>query len=346
VLFNVKTSLSVLFVVAFLLAVILTPLISKFAAYKNIFDQPGLHKNHIKPKPILGGMAIYTGFALTLLMFLDLDDKLISMIIGTLVLVITGLLDDLYDLKPIVKLMGQTLAASIVVIWNKQLYVFMVDYFERFFIPHYIVLALIIIWIVLIINAFNMIDGLDGLAAGTAAIIFFAMAVLSIMNNGNPNILGVQLIALGACLGFLIYNFYPAKILMGDTGSMLLGFLIANAHLFTIKYPFDSSLVLGSIFILAYPALDITFAIYRRLCLRRSIFKADRGHIYHLLLNSGFSECKTVVILYIVNAVFAIIALLLLSLNIKPVMLLYVGLFTAICVVVIFMKMMKMSEGN
>jgi UDP-GlcNAc:undecaprenyl-phosphate/decaprenyl-phosphate GlcNAc-1-phosphate transferase len=333
-----------LLIVAFILAAVLTPLISKFATINNIVDQPGSHKIHLKPKPLLGGLAIFAGFAATLLLFLDLDDKLISMVIGTLVLVITGLLDDLFDLRPIIKLTGQTLAATIVVLWNKHLYVFLIEYFERFYMPHYVVLALIIIWIVLIVNAFNMIDGLDGLAAGTAAIIFAAMAALSIMNSGNPNILGVQLIALGACLGFLVYNFYPAKIFMGDTGSMLLGFILANTHLFTIKYPFDASLVLGSMFILAYPALDISFAIYRRLCLRCPIFKADRGHIHHLLRSLGFSVRKTVIIIYIANLFFASLALVLLGFDLAPQMLFFIGLLTFLFVILLFRRLLKINE--
>jgi len=313
-----------LFSVALLLAAISTPIISKFAVSKNIVDQPGNHKIHKKPKPLLGGVAIFVGFATALFLFLDLDEKLISMVIGTLVLVVTGLLDDLFDLRPVIKLTGQTLAATIVVLWNKHLYVFMIEYFERFYIPHYVVIALIIIWIVLIVNAFNMIDGLDGLAAGTAAIIFAAMAALSIMNNGNPNIL----------------------IFMGDTGSMLLGFILANTHLFTIKYPFDASLVLGSIFILAYPALDISFAIYRRLCLRCPIFKADRGHIHHLLRSLGFSARKTVILIYMANLFFASLALLLLGFDLGPQILFFIGLLTIIFVILLFRSYLKLASQH
>jgi len=208
-----------LFLISFTLAALATPIISKFAYSNKIVDQPGLHKTHFKPKPLLGGLAIFIGFSVTMLYFLDVDDKLLSLSAATVVLILTGLLDDIYNLKPLHKLTGQTISALIVVLWNRGLFVFMLDYFERFYIPNVIVLIMITGWIVLMINAFNLIDGLDGLAAGAASIIFLAMAVLSWLTGGNPNILGVQLIGLGACLGFLIFNFNPAKIFMGDTGN-------------------------------------------------------------------------------------------------------------------------------
>ena len=334
------------FIISFVLAAIATPLASKVAVRNDIIDRPGFHKTHSKPKPLLGGLAIFIGFAATLLLFLDVDEKLISLVTATVVLLATGLLDDIYDLKPILKLAGQTAAASIVVLWNGHLFSLMLDYFNRFYIPGFIVFILIIGWIVLMVNAFNLIDGLDGLAAGTAAIIFLSMAILSLLTGGNPNILGVQLIGLGACLGFLIFNFYPAKIFMGDTGSMLLGFILATTHLFTIKYPFSSQLVLGSIFIFAYPALDITYAIFRRLCNRNPLFKADRGHIHHILRSFGFSVPKTVLILYTVNAAFAVIALILLILDIRPTILILIGSITAFGVVIIFNRLLKISEQN
>jgi len=331
---------------AFILSILATPLFSKLALKQNIVDLPGAHKTHLKSKPLLGGLAIFIGFAVTLVLFLDVDNKLLSLVIGTAVLVITGLLDDIYNLRPVLKLLGQTLSASIVVLWNAHLYTFMIAYFARFYLPEYIVLALIIGWIVLIINAFNLIDGLDGLAAGTAVIILAAMAVLSVMTGGNPNILGVQLIALGACLGFLVYNFYPAKIFMGDTGSMLLGFILANTHLFTIKYPFDTALVLGSMFIFAYPALDISFAIYRRLCLRCPIFQADKGHIHHVLRSLGFSVRKTVIILYLFNFCLSAMGVILLGLNLQPRILFVIGVVTAIAIGLLFRWLFMISERN
>jgi len=336
----------IIFLISFALVAAATPMVSRVAVINKIIDHPGLHKTHLDPKPLLGGLALFFGFALTILLFLDLDEKIITLGTATVILLVTGLLDDIYDIHPFFKLTGQTVAASIVVLGNIYLYRFMLDYFSHFNIPEYIVLGLLIGWVVLIINAFNLIDGLDGLAVGTAAIIFLAMTVLSIITGGNPNIIGVQLIGLGACSGFLLYNFNPAKIFMGDSGSMLLGFILATTHLFTIKYPFSAALVLGSIFIFAYPALDIAFAIYRRLFNRRSIFKADKGHIHHVLMSLGFSVRKTVLIIYLANVIFAILAVLLLSLDISPLFQMIIGILTALFVILLFRKLTLISLRN
>ena len=335
-----------LFFISFLVSAVATPIASKIALKTDIVDKPGSHKTHLKPQPLLGGLAIFVGFAATVFFFLDVDDKLISLVVATMVLVVTGLLDDIYNLKPLVKLGGQTAAAVIVVIWNKGLYHVLIDYFEQFGIPAFVVLFLIIGWIVLMVNAFNLIDGLDGLAAGTATIILVAMIAISLIGGVSPNMLGVQMIALGACLGFLVFNFNPAQIFMGDTGSMLLGFVLANIHLFTIKYPFDASLVIGSMFIFAYPALDLSFAIYRRLCHHCPVFQADRGHVHHILRSLGYSVRKTVFIIYGVNLFFAAIAVILLSLHIPARMLIVIGVATALSIIIVFRKLLKISERN
>ena len=332
-----------LFLVSLGGVVVVTPIVSKIALQTKIIDQPGQHKTHHKAKPLLGGLAIFTVFALTLIFFLPVDDKLLSLVLSTSVLVITGLFDDIYNLKPLIKLTGQTAAAIVVVLLNAHLFRFMVEYFAHFYIPALIVFVLIIGWVVMMINAFNLIDGLDGLAAGTAAIIFLAMAVLSFLEGGRPNILGVQLIGAGACLGFLLFNFNPAKIFMGDTGSMLLGFILVTTHLFTIKYPFSSQMVLGSMFILAYPVLDITYAIYRRIRNNRSIFKADKQHIHHLLLKMGLSMKKTVLIIYGMNIIFAGFAVILLIIQIPSWVLLLAWIATISGVIILFRKLILIS---
>lgn len=335
-----------LFVISFFIALIATPVASGIALKNKIIDLPGLHKTHTKAKPLLGGLALFAGFAVTVFLFLDLDDKLLSLVVATLLLVITGLLDDIYNLKPLLKLGGQTAAAAIIVLWNAKSYHILLDYFDRFNIPDLVILVLIIGWIVLMVNAFNLIDGLDGLATGTAAIIFMAMIAITVIGGVTANMLGVQLIGLGACLGFLIYNFNPARIFMGDAGSMLLGFILANAYLFTINNPFSVSLVLGSLFVFAYPAFDLAFAFYRRICHKSPIFKADRGHIHHVLRSLGFSVRKTVLILYAVNLFFAVLAVLLLSLNIHPWTLIIIGLATVIGVMIAFRKLLQISIRN
>ena len=336
----------VLFSIPFAGTIILTPLITKIALYLKIIDSATQHKTHNEPKPLLGGLGIFVCFSATVILFLPVSDKLLPLVFATVIISLIGILDDIYNLKPLLKLLGQTAAASIFVLWDISLYRVLLDYFARLYLPNVFVLILIIGWIVLMINAFNLIDGLDGLAAGTAAIIFLAMAVLSLLEGGRPSILGIQLAGLGACLGFLVFNFHPAKIFMGDTGSMLLGFVLAAAHLYTIKFPFSAQLVLGTMFIFAYPALDIAYAIFRRLLKGVSILQADQGHIHHVLLSLGFSVRKTVLTIYLINIIFASLAVLLLSINIATPYLFMIYIITAILIILLFNKLFSISRQN
>jgi UDP-GlcNAc:undecaprenyl-phosphate/decaprenyl-phosphate GlcNAc-1-phosphate transferase len=335
-----------LLIIPFIGVILITPLIIKYALNKNFVDQPGQHKTHVKPTPLLGGVSIFICVALTALFFLPVDDKILSLIIASVVLVITGLIDDLFNLKPLLKLFGQTIAASIVILWDISIFDGLINYFGQFSIPGFIVIGFIIGWIVLITNAFNLIDGVDGLSVGTAAIIFLAMAGLSFIEGGRPNIFGIQLIGAGACLGFLFYNFNPAKIYMGDTGSMLLGFILATVHLYVIRVPFSGQIILGSLFIFAFPVLDISYAIYRRLCKRCPLFQADKGHIHHILLSQGLSVRKTVIILYLISIVFAIIAISLLSLSIPARIILIIALLSSFSVMLLFWRLTKISSRN
>jgi len=337
---------AILFLASLVGVLVLTPLLAKFALFKDIVDKPGMHKIHRRDKPLLGGLGLFLCFAGIILVALPLDDKLISLVAATVILTVTGLIDDIYDLKPLYKVFGQAAAAVIVVLWNAHLFRFMIEYFADFFLPAGVVLFLIIGWLVLMINAFNMIDGMDGLAAGTAAIIFLAMALLSAIEGGTPNVHAVQLIGAGACLGFLVFNFNPAKVFMGDTGSMLLGFILATTHLFTIKYPFDAQLVLGSMFIFAYPALDVGYAMYRRLRKRSPMLKADKGHIHHVFLSLGYSVRKTALIIYGANIIFALLAVVLLSVDIPSPSLLIIWIITALGVITAFAKLTALSEAN
>jgi UDP-GlcNAc:undecaprenyl-phosphate/decaprenyl-phosphate GlcNAc-1-phosphate transferase len=257
--------------------------------------------------------------------------------------VATGVLDDLYNLKPLFKLAGQTAAAAIVVVGNMGHFNVLLDYFNQYHIPGFVTMLLITGWIVLMINAFNLIDGLDGLAAGTAVLILVSMAAISLY-RGSLALLGFELLVLGAILGFLLFNFQPARIFMGDTGSMLLGFLLSLLYLFSLVEPVSASLILGSAFIFAYPALDVSFAIYRRLRRRGSILLADRGHIHHLLLRLGFSVRQTVAILYSVSIFFGAAAVLLICVSLPPAITLAVGAATAAGVFFLFRYLNRLGS--
>ena len=156
--------------------------------------------------------------------------------------------------------------------------------------------------------------------------------------------MALQLIGLGACTGFLIFNFNPAKIFLGDTGSMLLGFILATTHLYTIKYPFSAQLVLGSMFIFAYPALDISYTIFRRIYNKVPVFQADQGHIHHVLLSLGFSVRKTVLLIYLANIIFASIAIISLAIDIQTQYVFIIGIITLLLVVFLFKRLLMISR--
>ncbi|MEW5785699.1 MAG: MraY family glycosyltransferase [Bacillota bacterium] len=318
------------FVVPLAISFVSTPLLSSIAKKNGITDNPGLHKTHHEPKPLLGGLSIFLAVVIGSLCLLPVTARLFSGLVGAAILAITGLLDDVYNLKPHYKMAGQAAAASVVVLYNREAYGVLVNYFERFYLPEALTLALIIGWIVLMVNAFNLIDGLDGLAIGTAVIIAGALTAVSVINGAGGRQLAVQLICLGAFLGFLPYNFNPARIFLGDTGSMLLGYLLASLHLFAITEPFSSSLVLGSAFIFAFPAVDVTYAICRRLKNRRSIFGADQGHIHHLLRRLGLSVRRAVLLLYAVSIFCAALAVFLLSAAVHPAYVLALGIIISL----------------
>lgn len=332
-----------LFLISLIISFFSTLLISKLALKKGVLDRPGAHKLHHEPKPVLGGLGIYLAGVITLLIFYPLTPGVIAVITAVSLLAATGVLDDLYNLKPLYKLAGQSAAAVIVLLGNAERFRVLVDYFNRYYIPGFLTLLLITGWIVLMINAFNLIDGLDGLAAGSAVLILGSMVVISVL-RGNVGLLGLQLLVLGACLGFLPFNFQPAKIYMGDTGSMLLGFLLSVLYLFSIVEPFSVSLVLGSAFIFAYPALDVSFAIYRRLRRRVSIFQADRGHIHHLLLRLGLSVRQTVLILYSVGIFFGAVSVLILYVSLPSYFTLALGCATAVGIFFLFRYLNRLGS--
>ncbi len=335
-----------MYITSLVVTLILVLPVSKLAYKLDIVDRPGLHKTHSGIKPLLGGLAIFAGITFAMLVFSNASTMRLTLFIAMLILLITGLIDDIYNIKPLQKMAGQTAAATIVVIFNLPYYHLFFEFFERFYMPAPVIIFLIISWIVLMVNAFNLIDGLDGLAAGTAAIIFTTIALITLLNSGSSTIIALQVICTGACVGFLIFNFNPARIFMGDTGSMLLGFLLATTFLLSLNSTLNGSLIMGSIFIFAYPALDVIFAIIRRLRNRTSIFAADKSHIHHVLMSLGFSIRKTVIIIYMISILFSIMAVALLSMKLGTAVIISIGLITFAFTLTLFRYLTVISRRN
>lgn len=298
---NIKILLMVL--TSFIFVACIIPFIKKIAIHVGALDIPNKRKVHTKPMPRLGGLGIYLGFLLGYMLFGTPSDIMNSVLIGSFIIVITGVIDDIKPLKASVKFIGQLIAACIVVFYGGlvmyNITAFGIDlHFGIFAYP------LTLFFILGCINCINLIDGLDGLAGGISAIYFLTIGVIATIQGkiGLDSVL--TFVMLGSTLGFLIHNFYPAKIFMGDSGSMFLGFIIAVIALLGFKNVTMTSLIIPFL-VLAIPILDTLFAIIRRLLKGESISTPDKFHIHHQLLKKNFSQKTTVLIIYFVDLLFA-----------------------------------------
>ncbi len=275
-----------------LIALWVTPLILKIAIKAKIFDSPGQHKKHKNPTPQLGGIALYIAFLIPISLYLPLTPPVVALLFGATLIVFLGVLDDLLGTKAWIKLIGQitiafiTYQAGIRIEWisNPLGGMFNLDWYS---------LPLTLLWIVGITNAVNLMDGVDGLASGISAISSGFLAIIAFQTN-QP-IAGLLLLTLlGANLGFLKFNFAPAKIFMGDSGSMLLGYLLATISILGV---FKSTAIISLLFpilTLGIPISDTLYSIFRRYKNKQPIFQADNGHFHHRLLDYGLTPRQVV----------------------------------------------------
>lgn len=292
--------------VSVIISFLLTPLIKKVAFKIKALDIPkDARKIHKEPIPLLGGIAIYISFGLTMILKKGtLDKSDVGILIGATIIVIGGLIDDLKDLRPRFKLLFQIGAAAILIFFGVNI----ISITNPFPIGNlyldlgYWSIPLTIIWVVGITNALNLIDGVDGLAAGVAFICSATIFVIAVLNGRREAALLTAVLS-GSIFGFLPYNFNPASIFMGDTGSQLLGFLLAAISLEgTIKSATTFAIAVP---ILAFglPIYDTLFAMIRRKVNGKPIMQADRGHLHHRLLDMGLSQKQVVIIMYLISIV-------------------------------------------
>lgn len=297
---NFQNIISIL-LVTFISTIVLVPIIKKIAVHIGAMDIPNERKVHKNVMPRLGGLAIFISFLIGYIWFGQITTQMIGILIGSFIIILLGIFDDIKPIKAKYKFIVQILAASVAVFYGN---IYIPDlsafgFYINFGIFGY---PLAIFFIVAIINAINLIDGLDGLAAGTCSIYFLTISVLALLltNVGGLDST-LSLIMLGATLGFLVFNFNPASIFMGDTGSMFLGYMIAIISLLGFKAATLTSLIIP-ILILFLPILDTVFAIIRRILKGESIGVADNEHVHHQLLRLNKSPKKTVLIMYGINA--------------------------------------------
>lgn len=307
------------FVISTIISLLMTPVAKKIAIRVGAVDIPKDNRRvHNKPIPSMGGIAIYISVVITALLFLKIDKALISILIGGTIIFISGLIDDLRDISPRTKLAFQIIAAIVLIFGGIKIDAITNPFTKTsnliglngFAIP------ITIFWVVGITNTLNLIDGLDGLAAGVAMIASLSFLFVANKLHSSP-VMVMSAIVAGSCLGFLPYNFNPAKIFMGDTGALFLGFMLAALSIEGVMKSVATIAVIVPIIILGVPIFDATFAIFRRLLNGRSIAEADKGHLHHRLLKLGLTQRQTVLILYTISAVFGICAILIAKANSK-----------------------------
>ncbi len=296
-----------LLILSAVISFIIAPLFMRLSYRFGFVDYPNHRKQHERPMPFSGGVSILVSFVITVIIAQPVEREYIPIILGGTLIVILGIIDDKYDLKPSIKFLGQLVVISIPIFFG-----IIIDTINPFGITmNFGVFAIpfTFLWISVIINAINLIDGLDGLAAGVSVIALSSIAFIGILQN-NIFVMMISVILIGSTLGVLYYNFNPAKLFLGDNGSMLLGYVLGvlsilgfkNVTFFSILFP---------IIILGVPFIDITFAAVRRYREGVSLTRADRGHLHHKLQYIGFSHRESVILIYFMATLFAVASVIL-----------------------------------
>lgn len=324
------------FLIAAVAAVLLTPLVIRLAFRTGALDAPDARKVHKKPIPRIGGLAIYAAFMISMLFLLEtseipeeLAQGVIGLFIGGSLIVALGLWDDYVSLPAKVKLLGQIFCA-----WAAVAFGVRIDFITSFsgevaYLYDYVTIPLTIFWMVGITNTVNLIDGLDGLAAGVATIASLTICLVAL----RMDILVVAIVTAalaGAAFGFLFYNFNPAKIFMGDTGSMFLGFMLSGISVVGVMKSAAIVALVVPILALGLPILDTTFAIVRRWLAGEPIMKPDKGHLHHRLLNLGFTQRQAVLLMYVISAVLGSGAIVMTAVSPRTALLILAGMIVAV----------------
>ena len=299
-------------IIALLASFLLTPYVKKLAFRIGAVDRPDKRKVHTHIMPRLGGLAIYLATVLAVVLCVPLTKDILGILLGGTWIVILGILDDKYSLPAKGKLLGQIVGACILCLFDIRIE-WLNNPFGGYFYLEYLSIPFTIFWVISFINVVNLIDGLDGLAAGVTAIASLAIAYVAYIHGNQFGFLIVcaaMMAVAGGCIGFLPYNFYPARIFMGDSGSLFLGFMIA---VLSVVGPLKRSTMVAvviPVLVLGIPIFDTFFAIFRRVINRRPIMQADKGHLHHHLIASGYGQRRAVLMLYGISAIMGMAAVL------------------------------------
>jgi UDP-GlcNAc:undecaprenyl-phosphate/decaprenyl-phosphate GlcNAc-1-phosphate transferase len=325
------------FLIAFIVAFSSTPISRKIAFKLGAVDVPKDDRRmHKKPIARLGGLSIVAGFLVSLFFYVvgigedfmigEFNSGFLFVVMSILIIAFTGIVDDTKGIRPWMKLFLQILAAALIVYGaNIRIFNLTNPFVEEgmYVLDNTVSYVVSILWLVGITNAINLIDGLDGLAAGVSAISSFALFFVALITE-NYFTAGLTIILAGASLGFLPYNFNPAKIFMGDTGSMFLGFTLGVISIQGTFKSFAFISIVIPVIALGLPLFDTTFAILRRMIQGKPIMQADRGHLHHRLIDMGLSQKQSVLVLYTASA----------TLGLSAIVLAHKGLLIAITMVI------------
>ena len=295
------------FFLALVVAWAVTPVAGELARRLGAMDEPEARKIHAVPTPRMGGVAIFFGIIIPSLLLLTNEGALRGVLVGASLITLVGVLDDVRGLRPLLKLGLQVGVAVILVLYGVRV--------ETLTIPGVGILVLgwvgipfTILWVVTLMNIVNFIDGMDGLAAGVCAISSVTFAIIAV-SLGRYDMGILAAVVAGSTLGFLRHNFHPATIFMGDSGSLLLGFLLAAITLQGFLKGVATVALVIPLLVLGIPIFDTGFAILRRVKNRRPIYLADRGHLHHRFANLGYSQRQTVAVIYAWSGLMSVVAL-------------------------------------
>ncbi|MFH2035296.1 MAG: MraY family glycosyltransferase [Candidatus Zixiibacteriota bacterium] len=339
-----------IFAISLLVSTIATAVIISLCRKYSIFDYPTQRKRHKVPTPILGGtgilVAIWAGIGFSLYYngdsLAEIKDTIPNILAGSLIIYLIGLWDDFRPLSAWIKLSGQILAGLILFYGGLSIDLISLPAYGSFDVNGFSVI-ITVLWVVALSNAINLIDGLDGLAAGVSAIAALSMTVIGLIYS-IESIVIISLTLSGALLAFWVFNRYPAKIFMGDSGSLLVGYFFAVISLVVPIKSFTTAALFLPLVILGVPLTETLTSIFRRLAAGKNVMKADRRHIYHYLSYAGLSEKQVVVLFYVLGTIFGIISVAM-SLYSRVLVLTILLLFMVVIFIIYFIFISRMRKG-
>jgi len=327
------TTILLMAFIPFVFVALIIPVIKKVATHVGAMDIPDKRKVHSKPMPRLGGLGIYGGFLLGYMIFGEQTPTMNAILIGSFVLLITGIIDDIKPMKASHKLICQFVASLIVVVYGNLL-LRDVSFFGMNINFRLWAYPITLLFILGCINCVNLIDGLDGLAGGISSIFFLTIGIIAYCQGRIGLSVVITFIMFGSTLGFLVHNFHPAKIFMGDSGSMFLGFIISVITLLGFKTIITSSIIIP-LCILIVPILDTICAIIRRKLKGESIGTPDKSHFHHQLLRRNYGVSGTVIVIYIITSLFSTASIIWLLVDKKIGYIIY-GILTLLLLIFVF----------